>query len=151
MTVLLSADAGLRPDMRARIGFANTLATWTLYPLLERDELRIPYFVLTGLWAYLMGLPPVSLSAHFGEQGGHLSWPVKLVHLLFYIGMVAWHVGEAYVLPPPGMPDLWVVGNVCLGAAGFGLCYLWCLWQLTLKSGLFKVAVKKVEEVKKTQ
>ena len=151
MTVLLASDAGLRPDMRAWIGFANVVATWTMYPLLKRDELRIPYFVLTGLWAYLLGLPPVSFSAYFGQQGGHLSWMVKIVHVSFYVAMVGWHVGEAFVLPPPGMPDIWVVGNVCLGAAGFGLSYLWCLWQLTYKSGLFRAANKKVEEVKKTQ
>lgn len=151
MTILLASGAGLRPDFRAWIGFANILATWTLYPLLKRDELKIPYFVLTGLWAYLLGLPPVSFSAYFGKQGGYISLPVKIVHLLFYIGMVGWHFAEAFVLPPAGMPDIWVVGNVCLGVAGFGLCYLWCLWQLTYKSGIFRVPAKRVEEAKKIQ
>lgn len=151
MTVLLAADKGLRSDGRAWIGFANTLSAWTLFPLLKRDELRIPYYALTGLWTYLMGLPPLSFSAYFGEQGVNLSWVTKTVHLLFYIAMAAWHVGEAWVSPPDRMPDLWVVGNVCIGAAGFGLCYLWCLWQLTYRSGLFKVAEKKVQEAKKTQ
>lgn len=151
MTVLLASRAGLRADMRAWIGFANVLAAWTLYPLLKRDELRIPYFVLTGLWAYLMGLPPVSLSAYFGQQGAFLNWPTKVVHLLFYVAMVAWHFGEAFVVPPAKMKDIWLVGNVCLGTAGFGLCYLWCLWQLAYKSRIFQVQVNKVEEVKKTQ
>lgn len=151
MTILLASDAGLRPDFRAWIGLANMLATWTMYPLLKRDELRIPYFVLAGLWAYLMGLPPVSLSAYFGKQGQYLTLPVKLVHLLFYVAMVAWHVGEAFVLPPPGMRDLWVVGNVCVGAAGFGLCYLWCLWHLVTKSGILRFGKDGVEEGKKTQ
>jgi alpha-1,3-glucosyltransferase len=28
------------------------------------------------------------------------------------------------------------VVNACFGAAGFGMCYLWCTWKLILKSGL---------------
>lgn len=151
MTVLLAADKGLRADGRAWIGFANIIAAWTLFPLLKRDELRIPYYVLTGLWAYLMGLPPLSLGAYSGVQGTALHWTVRVVHLLFYLAMLGWHVAEAWVAPPAGMPDLWVVGNVCLGAAGFGLCYLWCLWQLTYRSGLFRVEVGKIEEAKKVQ
>lgn len=151
MTIMLASGGGLRPEMRAWIGFANLLAAWTLYPLLQRDGLRIPYFVLTGLWSYLLGLPPASLSTYTGEQGRFLGWPTKIVHLVFYVGMVAWHVGEGFVAAPAHMPDVWVVGNVCLGTAGFGLCYLWCLWQLVVKSGVFRVPPAKTEEVKKTQ
>ena len=43
---------------------------------------------------------------------------------------------EAFVETPKGKPDLWVVINVMLGAAGFGICYLWCTWQLILRSGV---------------
>jgi len=28
------------------------------------------------------------------------------------------------------------VVNACIGAACFGLCYLWCFWKLILESGL---------------
>lgn len=141
MTVLLAASGGCKPQMRAWIGFANLLATWTLFPLLKRDELRIPYYVLTLLWAYLMGLPPTSLSLYFGEQGDYMSLPVKAIHLAFYASMAAWHVGEAFIMPPAAMPDLWVVGNVVVGAAGFGLCYLWCVWNLLIRSGVLGVPV----------
>ncbi|GAB7352700.1 hypothetical protein MBLNU459_g3059t1 [Dothideomycetes sp. NU459] len=139
-TLLLAGGSGMRADTRAWIGFANLLSTWTLFPLLQKDELRIPYYVLTLLWAYLMGLPPTSLSSYFGEQRAYLSLPTKVVHLLFYAAMMAWHVGEAFVAAPADKPDLWVVGNVCLGTAGFGLCYLWCVWNLLLKSGLLGVS-----------
>jgi alpha-1,3-glucosyltransferase len=50
--------------------------------------------------------------------------------------MLVWHGVEYFVSPPSSKPDLWVVANVCLGAAGFGLCYLWCLWRLVDESGI---------------
>jgi len=136
MTLLFAADGGLKPASRAWLGFANMLAAWTLFPLLKRDDLRIPYFVLTLLWAYLLGLPPTSLTIYLGEQGNQLRVGTKILHLTFYSGMMVWHVGEAFVQPPSRMPDLWVVGNVCLGALGFGVLYLWCLWNLLDRSSL---------------
>jgi alpha-1,3-glucosyltransferase len=44
--------------------------------------------------------------------------------------MTGWHILEACVPPPAGKPDLWVVLNALIGAAGFGLAYLWCMWNL---------------------
>ncbi|TKX26949.1 dolichyl pyrophosphate Man9GlcNAc2 alpha-1,3-glucosyltransferase-like protein [Elsinoe australis] len=151
MTVLLASEKGLKPDVRAWVGFANVLATWTCFPLLKRDELRVPYFVLTLLWAWLLGLPPTSLSLYVGKQGASLNILTKLVHLSFYFGMIAWHVGEAFVPPPERMPDLWVVGNAVAGAAGFGLCYLWCVWNQIARSGLFTAPSKDTSTIKKLQ
>lgn len=152
MTLLLATDGGFKPATRAWVGYANTLACWTLFPLLVRDELRIPYFVLTGLWVYLMGLPPFSLDAYFSSEE-----PVGLltgtIHLSTYLAMVAWHVCEYFVEPPTGKPDLWVVVNVCIGAAGFGICYLWCLRRLVDGSGLLEdVGLRKrTVDTKKSQ
>lgn len=124
----------MKPATRSWVGYANVLGCWTMFPLLVRDGLRIPYYVLTGLWCWLMGLPPVSVGAYVapfsGEEDGGLSVVSKLLHLGTYAGMVAWHVVEAFVEPPEKKPDLWVVANVCVGAAGFGMCYLWCLWRV---------------------
>ncbi|KAI9838625.1 MAG: hypothetical protein M1819_004939 [Sarea resinae] len=139
MTALLGSNGGLTPAVRGWVGWANMLGSWTLYPLLKRDELRMPYYILNLLWAFLLGLPPMSLSAYFkGRRGGEgeLSLPSRLLQLSFYIAMIAWHVLEAFVPTPAGKPDLWVVLNVGIGAAGFGICYLWCLWQLLQKSEL---------------
>ncbi|KAK5130902.1 hypothetical protein LTR08_001565 [Meristemomyces frigidus] len=137
MTLLLATEGGMKPSIRAWVGYANILACWTMFPLLVRDELRIPYFVLTGLWAYLMGLPPCSFNAYTAsKEDGGLNVASKLIHLSTYAGVVAWHVAEAFVAAPADKPDLWVVANVCLGAAGFGICYLWCLWRMVEKSGL---------------
>ncbi|KAI7302015.1 ALG6, ALG8 glycosyltransferase [Hortaea werneckii] len=137
MTLLLAMQDGMNAANRAWIGYANVLGCWTMFPLLVRDGLRIPYFVLTGLWAWLMGLPPFGTSTLStpAEEGG-LSLISKVIHVATYLGMVGWHIVEATLPPPADKPDLWVVANVCLGCAGFGLCYLWCLWKTLAASGI---------------
>ncbi|KAI1485047.1 ALG6, ALG8 glycosyltransferase family-domain-containing protein [Biscogniauxia mediterranea] len=137
MTILLAGKQGLGKDTRAWVGFANNLGVWTMFPLLRRVDLSIPYAVLTLLWSYLLGLPPTSTSAYFQEgQSKWVQWATAFVHACFYIAMAAWHVVERVVIPPLDKPDLWVVANVGVGAAGFILCYLWCLWKLIQESGL---------------
>lgn len=147
MTLLLGSRSGMLPSARAWIGLANILGAWTMYPLLKRDELSVPYFVLTLLWAYLLGLPPMSLSIFRNNVPGQLSILEKLIHAGLYAAMVGWHFAEAFVATPEGKPDLWVVANVLVGAPGFYLCYLWCLFHLVKG---FKMAVR-VDEWKKTQ
>lgn len=138
MTVLLASKDGLASWKRSWIGFANLLGAWTMFPLLSRVELRVPYTVLTLLWAYLLGLPPVSFGVYRDMDVKQSLWEqgTVLLHSAFYIFMVVWHVLEAFVLPPKDLPDLWTVGNVAVGAVGFGLCYLWCLAALVAESGL---------------
>ncbi|PWY92797.1 ALG6, ALG8 glycosyltransferase [Aspergillus heteromorphus CBS 117.55] len=137
MTLLLAGDGGLSKETRAWVGWANILGSWTMFPLLARDELRVPYFVMTLLWAFLLGLPPTSLEIFRGRAsledntlGAELHVLTKLLHACFYLAMIAWHVLEAFVAPPPGKPDLWVVLNALIGAGGFGIAYLWCAWKL---------------------
>lgn len=137
MTVLLAGKQGLGKDIRSWVGFGNLVGVWTMYPLLQRVDLRMPYTVLTLLWAYLLGLPPVSTSAYFEEgQNIWVQWLTAIIHGAFYASMGAWHILELFVTPPPDKPDLWVVANVGIGAAGFSLCYMWCLWRLIQESGI---------------
>ena len=119
MTLLLASEGGMKPAIRAWVGYANLLGCWTMFPLLAKDQLRVPYFTLTLLWAYLMGLPPCSLSVYLiSTTEGGLHWTSKVAHLGTYAAMLAWHAIVFFVLPPESKPDLWVVANVCLGAAG---------------------------------
>ncbi|KAH9999742.1 glycosyltransferase family 57 protein [Xylariaceae sp. FL0662B] len=135
MTVLLAGKQGLGKDIRAWVGFANIVGTWTMFPLLQRVDLRMPYTVLTLLWAYLLGLPPVSTSVYFQEdQSIWVQWATALVHGGFYLAMGVWHVLELFITPPLDKPDLWVVANVGVGAAAFALCYIWCLGNLVVES-----------------
>lgn len=139
MTLLLATAGGMQPAVRAWVGYANQLALWTLFPLLSRDGLRIPYFVLGLIYAYLLGLPPAALDLYISREGDQgLHWTTKLLHLGTYAALVVWHVVEAFLQPPAAKPDLFVVANVCIGAAGFGICYLWCLQQLLVESALLE-------------
>ncbi|KZF23729.1 glycosyltransferase family 57 protein [Xylona heveae TC161] len=143
MTLLLGSDSGLGPSKRSWIGFANILGAWTLFPLLKRDELRFPYFIFTLLWAYLLDIPPASLgvyTSYHSQPETAVGLPTKFLHISFYCTMVVWHFFEFYVAPPQRKPDLWVVANAGIGAAGFGICYLWCTWHLLLQSKLFSDA-----------
>ena len=140
MTILLGGDGGLSVEMRAWVGWANMLGVWTMFPLLKRDELRVPYYVISLLWAYLMGLPPTSLDLYIGKRAAKsgMRLSTQLLHLTFYAAMATWHLIEAFVPPPKTKPDLWVVLNVIIGCSGFGICYLWCTWQLIVRSGVME-------------
>ncbi|KXJ95763.1 family 57 glycosyltransferase [Microdochium bolleyi] len=148
MTLLLAGNAGLAKDIRAWVGFANLLGVWTMFPLLQRVDLRVPYAVFTLLWAYLLGLPPVSMSTYLQDWQSHgwQQWATAVVHGLFYLCMCAWHVVQATLTPPVGKPDLWVVANVGVGAAGFSICYLWCLGKLLVESGLVQGEATKLKK-----
>jgi alpha-1,3-glucosyltransferase len=141
MTLLLAGKHGLNRGIRSWVGFANILGAWTMFPLLQRVDLTVPYAVLTLLWAYLLGLPPTSWSVYFGETRS--TWTelaTALLHSVFYLAMIAWHVLQAVVPAPTDKPDLWVVANVGVGVTGFGLCYLWCLWRLVVDSEFFSTS-----------
>lgn len=146
MTLLLGSKNGLSKEYRAWIGFGNLLGVWTMYPLLRRDELKTPYIIISLLWAYLMGLPPTSIKAYYNpdypnEPGisrpvDDLWTPIKTLHWCYIVVMACWHLLQAFEEPPADKPDLWVVINACIGAVGFGICYLWCTWKLIEGSGL---------------
>ena len=146
MTLLLGSKNGLSKEYRAWIGWANLVACWTMFPLLKRDELKTPYVVVSLLWAFLLGLPPFSVSAYYDPENENvtgraldpedLRTPTKILHFQTYIVMAFWHLLSAFAAPPEDKPDLWVVVNSCVGAVCFGICYLWCTWKLILESGL---------------
>ncbi|WEW58572.1 Glucosyltransferase-like protein [Emydomyces testavorans] len=163
MTLLLCGDGNLGKDSRAWVGLANILGAWTLFPLLKREELRVPYYVIVLLWAYLLGLPPTSLDLYRNQQepsdsssrSTNLHFLTKLVHLGCYFCIISWHLLEGFVPPPPTKPDLWVVLNVLIGTAGFGIMYLWCMVKLIqevrLLTGGPKLHWHQVTDRKKTQ
>lgn len=146
MTLLLGSKQGLSKEYRAWVGWANALGVWTMYPLLKRDGLTVPYVVVSLLWAYLLGLPPTSVGAYYDPEHENvigqplapdeLATPTKILHFQTYVVMAFWHLLAAFATPPEDKPDLWIVVNACIGAACFGICYLWCFWKLVLESRL---------------
>ena len=146
MTLLLGSKSGMSKEYRAWIGWANMLAVWTMYPLLRRDELKMPYVVVSLLWMFLMGLPPFSVSVYYDHdyqnepgrprRADDMYTATKILHFQTYVVIAFWHLLAAFAEPPDDKPDLWVVVNACIGAVGFGICYLWCTGKLILESGL---------------
>ena len=149
MTILLGGEGGLGVKMRAWVGWANILGAYTLFPLLKRDGLQLPYFILTLLWSYLLGLPPTSLSLYYTSPVAPNSTTtrpkfnpntvplfIKTLHLASYTAIIIWHILEACLPPPVGKPDLYPVLNAVIGAGGFTVCWVWCTWQLILRSGV---------------
>ena len=146
MTLLLGSKQGLSKEYRAWIGWANAVGVWTMYPLLKRDGLTVPYVVVSLLWAYLLGLPPTNVGAYYDPEHENvlgqplapdeLATPTKILHFQTYVVMAFWHLLAAFAAPPEAKPDLWVVVNACIGAVCFGICYMWCFWKLVLESGL---------------
>lgn len=130
MTVMLAGADGLATEIRSWVGFANLLGVWTMVPLLKRVHLGVPCMVFTFLWVYLLGFIPFEGGRSVEQQ------ITTIVHWPFYLAMAVWCVCDAAVTPPPGKPDLWVVVNVAIGAAGFFLCYLWCMWRLVASSDI---------------
>lgn len=114
-----------------------------MFPLLEREQLRMPYAVLTLFWAYLLGLPPTSVATFSDKSPASLTLASKIVHLTLYVAMAGWHVLNAFVPTPVEKPDLWVVLNVLIGTSGFGFIYLWCLWNLFQKSNILEMLLRK--------
>lgn len=148
LTTLLVGAGGLSTETRAWVGFANTIGCWTMYPLLKRDELGVPYAVLTLLWAYLLELPPVSWHLYRPDLSTDKQAEVftSAVHVGFYVLALVWHFCEAFIAPPNRFPDLWLVINACIGAAAFGVCYLWCTGRLVYQSGLIDFAKYAAQE-----
>lgn len=159
MTLLFGGDLGLGKETRAWVGLANMLGAWTLFPLLKREELRVPYFVATLLWAYLLGLPPTSLNIYRNREeplndsadSAELHIFTKILHLGCYLAMFLWHLLEAFVPAPATKPDLWVVLNVLIGSSGFGMLYLWCTVKLVLQAIKLGSQRSHALEKKKTQ
>lgn len=146
MTLLLGSKKGLSKEYRAWIGFANSLAVFTMYPLLRRDGLKTAYVVLSCLWAWLMGLPPFSVNCYYDPDlpnvpgrplaPDELRTPTKILHWWYIAIMAFWHLFNAFAEPPASKPDLWPVVNAIFGFIGFAICYMWCTWKLILESGL---------------
>ncbi|RKF57402.1 putative dolichyl pyrophosphate Man9GlcNAc2 alpha-1,3-glucosyltransferase [Erysiphe neolycopersici] len=137
MTLLLAGSHGMSEGIRAWVGFANILGVWTMFPLLQRVHLRVPYFILSGLWMYLLGLPVNLTTLDFkGRSSVTVGLFTSVVHTLYYLLIGFWHIVEAFFTPPLNKPDLWTVVNVEIGATGFFLCYMWCLWNLVKMCGL---------------
>jgi alpha-1,3-glucosyltransferase len=116
------APASLLPPFGDWFGI---VAAWTLWPLLVLDRLRTAYFCAMVFFA--VALAWREPSARPGRTARRLS-------RLSYAAMVALHLLEGAVAPPPGMPDLFPVLWSVLGCALVSCAYLVLCRQLLLSA-----------------
>ncbi|KAF9899755.1 Glucosyltransferase-like protein [Linnemannia zychae] len=88
----------------------NTIAAFSMYPLLRQEGLRTQYHVVLGLWVWMT-------SSTFKNASSLLKF-LATVNLLVIVTM---HLGEIFVAPPAKYPDLYAVLNSLWSAAGFVL------------------------------
>ncbi|KAH6595089.1 hypothetical protein BASA50_006075 [Batrachochytrium salamandrivorans] len=112
----------LLDDQVASSWFMN-VAMFSMYPLLQRDGLALPYFALIGLWNVLN---PAAFEYH-----GTLLKAGMLTSLSL---MVGWHILDVSLSPLENYPDINVVLNVIISTAHFGLFFVYFYWQLWVSS-----------------
>ncbi|KAF9122059.1 Glucosyltransferase-like protein [Mortierella sp. 14UC] len=86
----------------------NTMAAFSMYPLLRQEILTTQYYVLLGLWVWMT-------TGTFKSASSLL----KFLATLNLLVIATMHLGETFVAPPTKYPDLYTVLNSLWNAAGF--------------------------------
>ncbi|KAK6456095.1 glucosyltransferase required for N-linked glycosylation pathway [Scheffersomyces xylosifermentans] len=113
------------PSLIDIVQWVNNVGTFSLYPLLKKDDLILQYVVSNFLINWLIG-PKLLL------QNRGLLW--NLIIKGSYFSMLVFHVVD-YALPPPARyPDLWVILNIGISFVAFTLFWVWLIYRtFTLK------------------
>lgn len=115
-TLLLLVD----PNLVDIVQWINNVGTFSLYPLLKKDDLVLQYFVANFLINALIG-PKLLLKAR-----GAWGWVIRASYGL----IVLYHVLDFVVPPPARYPDLWVIYNITLSFGAYGLFWAWLSWRI---------------------
>ncbi|RXW25365.1 hypothetical protein EST38_g522 [Candolleomyces aberdarensis] len=117
LTLLMSgAQPGTALHSWGALG--NNVAVFSMWPLLKRDGLAVPYIATVVLWNRLVGYNPLTnLSVDFRQ----------LFSLAVYSAAIALHALELVIAPPARYPDLFPVLNVLISTPVFVLIWLWSI------------------------
>lgn len=116
-------------DTISVIQWINNIATFSLFPLLKKDELTLQYGVLLVLINWLIGGFSFKLSDNLlWPKNKNILW--KLVIIGSYLSVIGFHIIDGFFLPPSRFPDLWVILNTTISFGCFGLFYLWLLYKI---------------------
>lgn len=153
-TTLLIAGGGREGKDRSilpLVFWINNVAMFSLWPLLSREGLAVQFFAMTLCWNWLVGNfnfllhnwpwpnSEYKLRTHLLPSNG-IFW--KLCVVASYSAMAACHILEWYTVSSlvsaqklmapilDRFPDLFVVLNVTISCACFGLFWLWNLYKL---------------------
>ncbi|KAI5117927.1 hypothetical protein M0805_002006 [Coniferiporia weirii] len=97
----------------------NNVAVFSMWPLLKKDGLGIPYLALTFFWNYIIGYNP------FGKPTPkHV---LRYISISVYTLMFLIHIAELFISPPRRYPDLFPVLNVLVSTPIFFVTWLWSI------------------------
>jgi alpha-1,3-glucosyltransferase len=104
-------------DFPSLATFLNLVGCFSMFPLLLKDGLAVPYGVLTVAYFVLCLI---------------LAEPRRRYPLYgFSLALIAFHIGHALIPPPARWPDLWVMINVAISFGSFAWSYVLLLQRLT--------------------
>ncbi|EGG12611.1 family 57 glycosyltransferase [Melampsora larici-populina 98AG31] len=103
-------------------GLISNVACFSMWPLLQKDNLHWQYVTLQVLYNYLIGYNPIKKLA----QWSFIDYLTIISYVL--IGLI--HLSELMIKAPDRLPDLYIVMNLSLSFSIFGLSYLWSLHRL---------------------
>ncbi|KAI8066674.1 glycosyl transferase [Gongronella butleri] len=106
-------------------------AMFSMYPLLHREGLSLPFFITTILWNWLSGIQNMD-----GAYTRSLIWGP---HALF----LTWYGCLTFIPPPRGLPDLYTVLNAMSSCCIFAILLVYFVYrQFTLSSNSATVSKK---------
>ncbi|KAI5962618.1 ALG6 [Candida pseudojiufengensis] len=112
------------------IQWINNLSTFSLYPLLKKDELILQYFVLIFLINWLIGfknLLPKITTKRISIQNLN-----AIIIYLTYFLVVIYHILDFFVATPQNLPDLWVILNCFISFLGFIYFWIWLIYLILI-------------------
>jgi len=120
----------------ALVLWIQLLGTWTMFPLLIKDGLRIPYVSIQCLWIILIAVFQQDNSKksffNFGTWNNTLFFLRKIFFFCSMVGMIVLHVAELFVPCPQRYPDFYPALFSLFGA--LNLCVLFVYMNILLFS-----------------
>lgn len=89
----------------------NNVAIYSLFPLLHREGLSIPYFLLILIWNML--------AMSRAEEKQNWRWPIVALHMI----MVMSNIATFIIAPMSRYPDIHAMFNVVLSTTQF--LFIW--------------------------
>ncbi|KAJ2077393.1 Glucosyltransferase-like protein [Coemansia sp. RSA 988] len=94
------------------------VALFSLYPLLFKDGLNLPYWVMAVGWSALRSCPACPADTRTPSIVMKLQW-------LSTLAMLTIHLGDTLLSPPASLPNLFVVLNVLYSCGMFVLFFVY--------------------------
>lgn len=110
-------------EERQAVSWFVQIALFSMYPLLFKDDLQLPYWVMAVGWCLLCGFPTCPASE------SNTSSFVIFLQWLSTMAMMAIHAADIYISPPAHLPDIYVVLNVMFSCGMFGLFMIYFNYQ----------------------